>query len=570
MSNQWAGFLAAAVGVIVGAVQPAVRAAAISGESVSTFDPFTWPNDIPDSCPLQKSLLFDGVTFTGRYADYGAADTWFPCWLPSGDLRSPFTDGKVGEIGAGTPNPGAARIAGDDPLKLEVAPLTTVNSNLGGGTKGCGRYPSASLVSRSVWYYGTYLLTNHDNSVAMPHSDWQVLEPFAGFRYSIDDGKRWTDTTDPDHGLFEDYHHSDAINADHEIMIGAPHFVDFGKNMQFAPTDPKTSRKYAYMTAHGADASATAARNSWVMGDNVYLLRILLPAGADAKHGAAYLNTAQNWQYYTKSSGWLPWDKNHLDAVRLAIQPIVHWEDPAPASSDQPTFGLGETTVTYDAPLKTFLMCIARCITANRFDTMILEAPRITGPYRIAHYLTGFGPVAYFPAIPSKFISGDGRTMWLSYSANYGGQKANVAGAAYALCLREFTLNAPGEAERKYQAESGTLAGGAAIYGDPAASNGNIVAYLNSPGRSVSFPHCPAASRIGVTYASIAAGAFSLYINGKKIQEIQFPATGQWTGPGAYRKVWTAVPVPEGAKVTLQCDEGDTGLNLDAIELPQN
>jgi hypothetical protein len=549
---------------------PIVRADTIKGETVSKFDPFTWPSDIPQDCPLKKSLTFDSITFSGRYADYEAADTWFPCWCSDGELRSPFTDGKVGDIAAGTPNPGAARISGDDPLNLEIAPLTTVNSHLGGGAHSCGRYPSAALVFNSVWYYGTYLLTDHDHSVHVPHNDWQVLEPFAGFRYSTDDGKNWSDTTDPDHGLFENYHNSDSEKHDHEIMLGAPHFVDFGKNMKFALVDHATGRKYAYMTAHGANPQATAARNSWVMGDNVYLVRILMPQGADAKRNTAYLNAARNWQYFTKAGAWLPWDKNHLETVRRNIQSIVHWGETTSPESNDPTFGLGETSVTYDAPLKTYLMCVARCITANQFDIIILESSKITGPYRIVHYLSNFGPVAYFPTIPSKFISLDGKRMWLSYSANYGGQKTNVVGAAYAMCLREFYLNSPGHAVRKYQAEAATLAGGAAVYGDPAASNGNIVAYLNSAGRSVSFHHCPAASGVSVTYASVTAGAFSLYINGLKDREIHFPATGQWTGKGAYHEVRVTVSIPEDSEVALQCDEGNTGINLDFIELPQN
>ena len=72
-----------------------------------------------------------------------------------------------------------------------------------------------------------------------------------------------------------------------------------------------------------------------------------------------------------------------------------------------------------------------------------------------------------------------------------------------------------------------------------------------------------------MTYASVAAGAFSLYINGVKDRKIQCPATGHWTGVGAYRTIWVTVTIPAGAMVKLQCDEGDTGINLDYIELPQ-
>ena len=57
-----------------------------------------------------------------------------------------------------------------------------------------------------------------------------------------------------------------------------------------------------------------------------------------------------------------------------------------------------------------------------------------------------FGQQAYFVNIPSKFISADGRTLWLCYSANFaaGWGKADIQsrpeGSKYALCLQEVKL----------------------------------------------------------------------------------------------------------------------------------
>jgi hypothetical protein len=57
-------------------------------------------------------------------------------------------------------------------------------------------------------------------------------------------------------------------------------------------------------------------------------------------------------------------------------------------------------------------------------------------------YLNGFGPQAYFVNLPSKFISPDGKTMWLCYSANWSrrNETGNPAGSNYALCLQEIEL----------------------------------------------------------------------------------------------------------------------------------
>ena len=57
--------------------------------------------------------------------------------------------------------------------------------------------------------------------------------------------------------------------------------------------------------------------------------------------------------------------------------------------------------------------------TISRFDTYILESPQITGPWNLVVYMHYFGEQAYFVNIPSKFISADGRTAWLLYTANF-------------------------------------------------------------------------------------------------------------------------------------------------------
>ena len=66
-------------------------------------------------------------------------------------------------------------------------------------------------------------------------------------------------------------------------------------------------------------------------------------------------------------------------------------------------------------------------------------------------YLKDFGEQAYFLNFPSKFISEDGRTLWLCYSANFSrgwnGVKLdfNPPGGRYDLCLHEVKLLGPGD-----------------------------------------------------------------------------------------------------------------------------
>jgi hypothetical protein len=61
-----------------------------------------------------------------------------------------------------------------------------------------------------------------------------------------------------------------------------------------------------------------------------------------------------------------------------------------------------------------------------------------------------FGEQGYFVNIPSKFISKDGRTAWLSYSANFTNgylhtnYKSNPEGGGYWWTLQEVRLPGPG------------------------------------------------------------------------------------------------------------------------------
>ena len=61
--------------------------------------------------------------------------------------------------------------------------------------------------------------------------------------------------------------------------------------------------------------------------------------------------------------------------------------------------------------------------TVGPMDTYVLESLSLTGPWKLVTYMPSFGPQAYFVNLPSKFISSDGRTGWLCYSANYTDRK---------------------------------------------------------------------------------------------------------------------------------------------------
>ena len=111
---------------------------------------------------------------------------------------------------------------------------------------------------------------------------------------------------------------------------------------------------------------------------------------------------------------------------------------------------MGCVTVTYNAPLKKYLMCITDGgNTCSKMHTYILESDKITGNWKLISYLKDFGEQAYFVNIPSKFISRDGKTAWLLYSGNFApdwnGEKINVnpPGTHYGMVFQKIEFLTP-------------------------------------------------------------------------------------------------------------------------------
>ena len=376
-----------------------------------------WPSKAPAGCPFPSSKDITGVAFSGRHREYADADTWYPSWASDGNLYSPFTDGVVNgtrsmSVGQHATT-GQAKIVGSDPMALTVFSLGVCEAS---SLPYVGRYPSANLLYNGIWYYGTYALD--DAYLETLNCNACTIGPFVGFRVSYDFGKTWTDTKlTPDEPLFKE-----SAKGGKKVRMGAPHFVDFGKNMEHSP-DGK-----AYLVAHGAiDPDAS---ESWIAGDQIYMARVIPTP--------EHINDASKWEFFAGFAGGRGprWSR-----VFSEIRPIVQWKGHC-----------GVVTMTYDAGLKKYLMCVADpngLGGAARspehpqahgvpYSTYLLESEEITGPWSLITYMEKFGEQAYFVNIPSKFVSSDGRTAWLCYSNNWTtDQIANPPGGRYGLCLQE-------------------------------------------------------------------------------------------------------------------------------------
>jgi hypothetical protein len=372
--------------------------------------PVTWPSKPPSDCPFVQSQSIKGIAFTGRNTRYAGCDSWFPSWASDDNLYSSYADGQVGGTVASSyagpkASTGRAKILGSGPLNLEVS---SIGVHVASAVPYRGRYPCANLVHNDIWYCGTYCLDRKN-----PHLNWDVLGPFVGFGVSTNYGLSWTDTKlTPTLPLFMENGKNDS-----KVKMGAPHFVDFGKNMQYSP-DGK-----AYLLAHGAER--TAAELTWVSGDQIYLARVI--------PSIKTINDLSKYEFYAgcSSDGKPQWTSDFA-----AIRPLLEWN-----------YRTGPVTATYNPVLKKYFMFITDGYpTVFRMNTYILESDEVTGPWKLVTFMESFGEQAYNVNMPSKFIGEDGTTAWLVYSANYTNAFMHTAwksipdGGGYWLTLQEIKL----------------------------------------------------------------------------------------------------------------------------------
>ncbi|MBW7891549.1 MAG: hypothetical protein H3C48_11105 [Chitinophagaceae bacterium] len=391
-----------------------------------TYPAFVWESTPPDDCPFEASRQLTGIRFTGLKGGFRYGDTWYPSWASNDTLYSPWTDGATRRVdgyldrsnsgnGPRLNVTGAGVMIGDDPLSLQAYSIGLYNSP---SDPYMGRYPCGSLVYNGVWYYGTYGLGPESSTQwGNIRVNWPWIGPFVGFRYSKDFGKTWTETP---HNGHKPIFGENGING-YPVKIGSPHFVDFGKNMQHSP-DGK-----AYLIAHGGDTADTKWRfwnNSWITGDQIYLLRVT--------PSIENMNDSSKYEFYAgkDKQGRPVWTHDFQK-----IKPLLEWNN-----------NMGCVTITYNAPLKKYLMVVTDGgNTCSKMNTYILESDSLTGDWKLVTYMKDFGEQAYFVNIPSKFISRDGRTMWLLYSGNFADwngevMKSNPPGSHYGLVFQKIEL----------------------------------------------------------------------------------------------------------------------------------
>jgi hypothetical protein len=267
-------------------------------------------------------------------------------------------------------------LTGDAPFNLSLTAVGRVPHPLFNADVGfpgeLGLYPSTSFVFRGQWVYGYYLLADPNGAGC---SNWCHLGPLVAFGVAnvselLAGGGGWSFAGSPywgsgvERGVFED------LSVVEPIKLGVPRFVDFGADLEHSPDGR------AYLIGKGCDRN-DGVHCSFMTGDAAYLVRTVVPV--DALGSLTALNAASAWEFWGGSGvGWM--------ASLGDAAPLFSW----------PT-GVGILSMTYNAPLKMFF--VVSNLPSDRvhptdcsFDTYILEANAITGPFSLVSYMPKLGP----------------------------------------------------------------------------------------------------------------------------------------------------------------------------------
>ncbi|MGA2743645.1 MAG: DUF4185 domain-containing protein [Candidatus Sulfotelmatobacter sp.] len=349
------------------------------------------------SCPAQtppESNFFSTVA-EERFSTYqmtGNGDLWPSCWANDDNLYAANGDGTG--FGKFYTDMAVSRISGTP----EELTGTTIADNVGTNWSGSiyTRKPTGMLCRGGAIYLAFQNLNESTFDDA----------PAASIAKSVDNGVTWTwNTKAPMFGK--------PMNAasPKAYKFTTIFFLDYGKDSANAID--------GYVYAYGLD-------NNWRSQETMFLGRV--PADQVQARNA--------WEFYagTNVDGAPVWTTDItqklpvLTDTRL-LYPIMFGPDCPPYQQV-----IAQGGVTYDAPLRKYIFASWSCSTHEFY-----EASQPWGPWK--HFQsTDFGPLRltqnrgqYGTSIPSKFISADGRALWLQSNVCCGGD-------SYRFSLRRLHL----------------------------------------------------------------------------------------------------------------------------------
>lgn len=358
-----------------------------------------FPSDMA-TCPIPPSTGLVAIGIVGRVSHAHSADTFMPCWAADGSMYTAWQDGYLysepfvftnlhaqGWGASGYPIHSAwAKILGDDPMDISVVDAGLIPSYKDGWA---GRYPNAVFHKNGVLYFGTRLSDNGGT--------FYPAGPNVGFHYRPDGGA-WT-ISPYDHTSYLFGTNDPPMGSNKVTRYGQTYLVDYGQNQTHSPDG-----KVYFVSAGTPIANGNTAHE--VADDAVYLCRVNVTTGT--------VNNASAYEFYAGSNTW--------SSSLASAQPLLTWSN-----------HISSAAITYVPGMNKYIMSCERArfywgagpsnaydeLMLTDFDFFFLESSSLTGPYSLVQYCTGFGKQGYYPNIPSKFLSADGKRAWLWYGANF-------------------------------------------------------------------------------------------------------------------------------------------------------
>ncbi len=299
-------------------------------------------------------------------------DNWPITWVDDDLQITVYGDGQ----GFDSKNPklslGFARIFGDPPNHRAEDFTSDADTPMGGGSKAIKT--SGLLMVEGVLYM---LVRNYK----LPGSDDFTNSRLA---WSTNGGVNWT---------WADWYFSDTF--------GCPEFIQFGKNYQDARDD------YVYIVSQANDSA-------YGYSPDVVLARVPRDRVPDRSH----------YEFFAEldAGGEPDWSSDIAER-----KPI--FTDPS---------GTQRVAVTYNAALRRYIMTTSHQTPGSKATHTaalgIFDAPEPWGPWTTVYYDDNWSEDSrtYHHKFPTKWMSDDGRIMWLLFSGLDGGY--------YSFCLKKATL----------------------------------------------------------------------------------------------------------------------------------
>ncbi|QGQ98179.1 hypothetical protein EHS13_26475 [Paenibacillus psychroresistens] len=344
----------------------------------------------------QESTFFSSTSVDEHqvYSSASDGDLWASCWADDDNLYASNGDGKGFSIGGPFVDIAMNRISGS-PGSLTG---TTINagsiSQTWGSTATYNRKPTGMVCVDNNLYVAVQDLNKNFNDA-----------PAATIAKSTNHGTTWTwNTTAP---MFN--------NLFTTIM-----FLDYGKNNINAPD--------SYIYAYGLDYNWRDSFNNSVT-DPTKLFLARVPKTS--------IQNRSTWEFYTGDlNGNATWSTNiSLKTPVLQDDHLIYQSTRDPANPSNMTV-LSQGSVVYDSPLNRYIYT-----SWTEYTYEFYESPTPFGPWK--HFYTkdyGGYPwttsknAGYSTTIPSKFISSDGKSMWIQSNTFMGGV------SNYNFSLRKLTV----------------------------------------------------------------------------------------------------------------------------------